>query len=161
MGLCDGMQLCYLRNVRDKMADGKIAFEKSFGDNFDGPSIFFGTLVEYIRVSAKDKSRIHRLDPKGKEEYSQAMCFVREEVGQVTGLLQMTTIYKNQKPQKSTSKDSKTKKYLLKTMTNFPVQAELDNFLDHQQRRETLSEKMMMKSKKVTKRKVQQHIRDP
>ena len=49
---------CYLRNVRDKMADGKTASEKRYGQKFEGPSIPFGTLVEYIPITAKGKSRV-------------------------------------------------------------------------------------------------------
>ena len=44
----------------DKMADGKTAFENIYGEEFDGPSIPFGTLVENIPITAKDKSRIHQ-----------------------------------------------------------------------------------------------------
>ena len=29
---------CYLRNVHDKMADDKTAFEKRYGQKFDGPT---------------------------------------------------------------------------------------------------------------------------
>ena len=52
---------CYLRNMRDTMADGMTAFEKRYGQTFDGPSIPFRTLVEYIPMTAKDKSRVHQL----------------------------------------------------------------------------------------------------
>ena len=45
----------------EKMADGKTAFEKRCGQKFDGPSIPFGTLVEYIPITAKDKSRVHQV----------------------------------------------------------------------------------------------------
>ena len=55
---------CHLRNVHDKMADGKTAFEKRYGQNFDAPSITFGTLVEYIPISAKDKSRVRQFGKK-------------------------------------------------------------------------------------------------
>ena len=55
---------CHLRNVRDKMADGKTAFEKRYGQNFDAPSIPFGTLVEYIPITAKDKSRVRQFGKK-------------------------------------------------------------------------------------------------
>ena len=50
---------CFLRNVHDKM--GKTAFQTIYGKKFDGPSIPFGTLVEYIPMTAKDEGRI-RLD---------------------------------------------------------------------------------------------------
>ena len=46
------------------MADGKTASEKRYGKTFDGPSIPFGTLVEYIPITAKDKSRIHQFGQK-------------------------------------------------------------------------------------------------
>ena len=55
---------CYLRNVHDKIADGKTAFEKRYVQKFDGPSIPCETLVEYIPVTAKDKSRVHQFGQK-------------------------------------------------------------------------------------------------
>ena len=54
----------YLRKVHDKMADGKTAFKKRFGEKFDGPSMLFGTLVGYIPITAKDKSRVHQFSTK-------------------------------------------------------------------------------------------------
>ena len=59
---------CHLRNVHEKMTDGKTALKKRCGQNFDGPSIPFGTSVEYIPITAKDKSRVHQFGkqtPKG------------------------------------------------------------------------------------------------
>ena len=55
---------CCLRNVHDKLADGKTAFEKRDDQAFDGPSIPSGTLVEYIPITAKDKSRSHQFGKK-------------------------------------------------------------------------------------------------
>ena len=55
---------CYLRKVHDTMADGKTASEKRYGKTSDGPSIPFGTLVEYIPITAKEKSRIHQFGQK-------------------------------------------------------------------------------------------------
>ena len=50
---------CYLRNVHDKMADGKTAFEKIHGQKFGGPGIPCGTSFEYIPIiTAQDKSRV-------------------------------------------------------------------------------------------------------
>ena len=46
------------------MAGGKTAFEKRKGQKFDGPSIPFGTLVEYIPIASKDKSRVHQFGKK-------------------------------------------------------------------------------------------------
>ena len=51
---------CYLRNLHDKMAVGKTAFEKRFGRTFVGSSVPLGTLVEYIPITAKDKSSVHQ-----------------------------------------------------------------------------------------------------
>ena len=68
---------CYLRTVHDKMADGKTAFEKRYGQKFDGPSIILGTLVEYIPVTAKDKSRVHQFGKARSKEHSRAMLYVR------------------------------------------------------------------------------------
>ena len=52
---------CYLRNVHDKMADGKTAFEKRFGKEFDGPLVPFGSLMEHVPTTAKDRSRTHQV----------------------------------------------------------------------------------------------------
>ena len=52
---------CYLRNVHDTVADGMTEFEKRYDQTFDGPSIPIGSLVEYIPMTAKDKSRVHQL----------------------------------------------------------------------------------------------------
>ena len=49
----------YLRNVTDLLSDGKTPYERCFGQPFKGPSIPFGSLVEYHPITAKDQSRIH------------------------------------------------------------------------------------------------------
>ena len=43
---------CYLRNVRDLLADVKTPCERQFGEPFKGPTIPFGTMVEYSPISA-------------------------------------------------------------------------------------------------------------
>ena len=58
---------CCLRDVHDKMADGTTAFEKRSGQKLDGPSVPFGTLVEYIPITAKDPSRAHQFGKKTME----------------------------------------------------------------------------------------------
>ena len=50
---------CYLRNIRDKLSDGKSPYERRFGMLFNGPVIPFGAMVEYHPISAKDISRLH------------------------------------------------------------------------------------------------------
>ena len=37
----------YLRNVTDLLSDGKTPYERRFGQPFEGPTIPFGSLVEY------------------------------------------------------------------------------------------------------------------
>ena len=51
---------CYLRNVQDLLADGKMPYERRFGQPFGGQIIPFGAMVEYHPTSTKDQSRIHQ-----------------------------------------------------------------------------------------------------
>ena len=55
----------YLRNVTDPLTDGKMPYERRFGQPFEGPIIPFGSLVEYHPITAKDQSRIHQFGKKG------------------------------------------------------------------------------------------------
>ena len=48
---------CYFRNVQDTMAWQHS--RRDMAKQFDGPSIPFGSLVEYIPLTAKDKSSVH------------------------------------------------------------------------------------------------------
>ena len=61
-----GSMECYrhLRNIQDKLCDGKTPYERRFGMPFNGPIIPFGAMVEYHPDSAKDKSRLHQLGSK-------------------------------------------------------------------------------------------------
>ena len=54
---------CHLRNFHDDIA-GKTAFEERLGEEFDGPLIPFGSLVEHVSISAEDKSRVHQCGQK-------------------------------------------------------------------------------------------------
>ena len=54
----------YLRNIQDRLSDGKTSYERRFGQPFKGPIIPFGSLVEYYPISVKDKSRIHQFGKK-------------------------------------------------------------------------------------------------
>ena len=54
----------YLRNVQDLSSDGKTPYNRRFGEPCKGPSIPFGSLVEYYPISAKDQSRIHQFGKK-------------------------------------------------------------------------------------------------
>ena len=51
---------CYLRNIQDRLSDGKTPFERRFGEPFEGSVVPFGSLVEYHPTSTKDQSRIHQ-----------------------------------------------------------------------------------------------------
>ena len=42
---------CYLRDVRDKVADDRTAYENIFGVPFGGPLIPFGANVSYKAIS--------------------------------------------------------------------------------------------------------------
>ena len=50
---------CYLRNIQDRLSDGKTPYERRFGEPFKGPIIPIGFLVEYHSTSPRDQSRIH------------------------------------------------------------------------------------------------------
>ena len=54
----------YLRNVPDLLSDGKTPYERRFGQPFKGPTVPFGSLVEYHPITAKDQSRIHQFGKK-------------------------------------------------------------------------------------------------
>ena len=43
---------------------GKTPYERRFGQPFKGPSIPFGSLVEYYSITANDQSRIHQFGKK-------------------------------------------------------------------------------------------------
>ena len=55
---------CYLRTVKDLLADWKSPYEIRFGEPFKGPIIPFGAMVEYHPSSPKDQSRIHQFRKK-------------------------------------------------------------------------------------------------
>ena len=57
----------YLRNIQDLLSDGKTPYERRFGEQFKGPIIPFGSLVEYYPICAKDQSRIYQFGKKWKE----------------------------------------------------------------------------------------------
>ena len=43
----------YLRNIQDLLSDGRTPYKRRFGQPSKGPSIPFGSLVEYHPISAK------------------------------------------------------------------------------------------------------------
>ena len=56
---------CNLRNIQDKLSDGKTPHERRFGMPFDGPAVIpFGAMVEYHPISAKYPSRLHQFGAK-------------------------------------------------------------------------------------------------
>ena len=75
---------CYLRNIQDLLSDGKTPYEKGFGMPFNGPVMPFGAMVEYHPISAKDHSRLHRLEQESCQVYSSVMHYTRGETGKET-----------------------------------------------------------------------------
>ena len=55
---------CNLRNIQDRLSDGKTPFERRFGEPLKGPIIPFGSMFEYHPRSTKDQSRIHQFGKK-------------------------------------------------------------------------------------------------
>ena len=55
---------CYLRNIQDKLSDGKTPYERRSGMPFDGLVTPFGAMVESHPISAKDQSRLHQFGSK-------------------------------------------------------------------------------------------------
>ena len=81
---------CYrfLRNMRDKLADGKTAYEQTLGEKFDGLLIPFGAEVCHRPMSSKDEVRLHFFGKntcpriitgvsRAGEEHGQATCSSR------------------------------------------------------------------------------------
>ena len=67
---------CYFRTLQDRLGDGQTAFEKRVGTTFHRPIIRFRASVEYLQITAKNKSRTHLFGSKTHNE--------RDEVGLVT-----------------------------------------------------------------------------
>ena len=55
---------CYLRNIQDKLSNGKTPYDRRFGIPLNGPALPLGGMVEYPPISAKDLSRLHQFDSK-------------------------------------------------------------------------------------------------
>ena len=54
----------YLRNVTDLLSNGKTPYARRFGKPLEGPTVPFGSLVEYHPITAKDQSRIYQFGKK-------------------------------------------------------------------------------------------------
>ena len=73
----------YLRNIQDLLSHGKTPYERRFGKPSKGPTIPFGSLVEYHPISAKDQSRIHHFGKKVLLDCSSDTLCTRGEFGRV------------------------------------------------------------------------------
>ena len=51
---------CYMRNVRDVLADGETHYEMWFEEPFNGPILLFWAVVEYHPISARDQATVHQ-----------------------------------------------------------------------------------------------------
>ena len=144
------------------MADGKTASEKRYGKTFDGPSIPFETLVEYIPITAKDKSIIHQFGQKTlKGRFSGYVL----RAGRVwSGDLMIADYEDLQKSEASEMnvKDFKNQEVFVKEDYEFQCAKGTLKLPDRPRpsstAEKTLSEKMMLKSKKATERELTQKI---
>ena len=66
----------YLRNIQDLLSDEKTPYERRFGMPLKGPSISFGSMVEYHLISAKDISRLHQFGPESLARHILRLCLV-------------------------------------------------------------------------------------
>ena len=60
VGLCDGMLLLLCATCTTRWPMTSRHWRGEYGQKIDGLSIPFGTLVEYITITAKDKSGVHQ-----------------------------------------------------------------------------------------------------
>ena len=74
----------YLRNVTDLLSDGKTPYERSFGQPLKGPTIPFGSLVEYHPINARISQESINLERKSYLDCSSDTLCTREEFGRVT-----------------------------------------------------------------------------
>ena len=70
---------CKLRNIQDKLSEGKTPYERRFGIPFNGPVTPFGAMVEHHTISAKDLSRLHQFGKKVLPGFFPWICIERAE----------------------------------------------------------------------------------
>ena len=97
---------CCLRNIQDKLSDGKTPYERRFGMPFSGPAIPFGAKVEYHPISAKDQSRLHQFGAKVNQECFSVTHCTWEESGKETLWLQTLKNWRRWTHQNSTPEGS-------------------------------------------------------
>ena len=83
---------CYLRNVQDLLSDRKIQLERRLREPFCGPTVPFGSMIEYQPISANDKRRLHQFVFFSKKRSFQAsplaLCCMPRESGKEISLWQ-------------------------------------------------------------------------
>ena len=146
VGLCDGMFLLLCATCTTRWPMTSRHWRGEYGQKIDGLSVPFGTLVEYIPITAKDKSGVHQF---GKTTLKGIFlgCVPRAGGGWSGDL--MTADYADLHESEASGI------YVLQTepLAFLIVQDR------HCQQRETSNPKMMRKSKKATTREAQQKIR--
>ena len=70
---------CYLRNVKDILADGSTPYERRFGEPFRYPVIVFGAMVKYHPISATDQGSTN-LARKFYQAYSSGYALLAERI---------------------------------------------------------------------------------
>ena len=153
------MECCCYLHVHDWMADGKTAFEMRCGQTCDGPSIPFGTLVEYIPTTAKDMWRAHQFGKKALKRIF--LGYVLRAGEGWSGDLMIADNEDLQGWQASDIyvKRDKSQGVYLKGESEFPCFLVVQD--RHWQSRETSRKKMMLEPKRATKKEAKQHIRGP
>ena len=73
-------QICfsYLRNDQNLLSDGKIPYERRFGQSRKGPIIPFGSLVEYITLSLRKTVKNGRIKTLGGDQDLRTSTLIRE-----------------------------------------------------------------------------------
>ena len=69
---------CYLRNIQDRLCDGKTPFERRFDEPCKGPIIPFGSLVECLPISQKISHDSINWERKCSREYSRLCMYAGE-----------------------------------------------------------------------------------
>ena len=115
----------YLRNIQDLLSEWKTPYERRCGQPFKGPIIPFGSLVEYLAITAKDQSRIHQF---GKRVLPGLFLGYALYAGGIWkgDWLQTLRSWKRWTHRKSTRKDSMRKRWYFPNKENLFFQSQMD-----------------------------------
>ena len=150
---------CYMRNVHDKMADGKTTFEKKIWWNIWRT---IDSLRNIAWVHNNHEGQVKNTSV-WNAAYSWATFHVRKKVGRWLDDSRLCRFARIRTLQQFTWKHVKSQEVFVRENTNFCVQTEFWHFLivqdNHWLQMETSTQKMMLKSKKATEKEEEQMIR--